>query len=790
VRSGFLGARGAPAARRLGFALLALALSASPALASVCALPGNDGSLSISGVVNTYFAAAAGTYGPASSSIALTDRQGAAPNIGPGDLVLVIQMQCATIDFSDSLAYGSGVNAEPASGYVDPVGSCLAGRHEYVRAGPGSSAGSLDLTGSPLQATYVQAVATTTTGRRAMQVIRVPQYQDLTLAGAVTASPWNGLTGGIVALDVAGTLDLNGQGVTVDGLGFRGGGGKTQAAGDTQQRFRWDDTTRHASKGEGIAGTPRFVSEKRSPDSGATAAITDLGALWGGYPTGTARTGDYARGAPGTAGGGGAYWSGSSDNGGGGGGGNGGPGGRGGAGWRSGGYGGILPDYSNLVDKKWGFGGSGFLAAGMTRVVLGGGGGAGDNNNNSVAAQSSGAAGGGIVMLRVGRLIGAGTLSARGARAADNPLNDGAGGGGAGGSVVVVAPLWEVTSLTVNAQGGRGGDAWPTGGAAHGTGGGGGGGVVITSGPATVDVVGGASGVTTTADSPPGGPAHGAEAGASGFASVVAAADDTPGSTAGYRCQIDLSLTKLASLIGPEPGDEVVYHLEITNLSPAPASGVQLGETLPAGLLVLTTSGCAEDPGGVPVCTVGTIPALATATVTVTAEVLGQPLGTVLTNSAGVAGDQADPNLADNSASVGITVSGLVLSKSVCNASAADCGDPVNFVTSLTGVPGDVLEYRVTFERFGPPVFDLELADDVPPEAVFVIDAYGPGQDVVVTCPDGSTGFVSTGPVSVVAFDLTDACALDTATRADGVTVSQALLPGQAGTFRFRVAIP
>jgi len=155
-----------------------------------------------------------------------------------------------------------------------------------------------------------------------------------------------------------------------------------------------------------------------------------------------------------------------------------------------------------------------------------------------------------------------------------------------------------------------------------------------------------------------------------------------------------------------------------------------------------------------------------------------------------VAGDQADPNPADNSDGVAITVSGLALSKSVCNASTTDCGDPANFTTSQTGVPGDELEYRVAFERFGPPVFDLELADGVPPEAAFVVDAYGAGRDVRVSCPDGSAAFVTSGATTAVAFDLADACVLDTATRADGVTVSEALLPGQAGEFRFRLTIP
>jgi hypothetical protein len=68
-----------------------------------------------------------------------------------------------------------------------------------------------------------------------------------------------------------------------------------------------------------------------------------------GYPgTGTTADFDFARGAPGNAGGGGQYFDGNYHNGGGGGGGNGGTGGRGAFGWRSAGWATVLSDYSNI----------------------------------------------------------------------------------------------------------------------------------------------------------------------------------------------------------------------------------------------------------------------------------------------------------------------------------------------------------------------------------------------------------------------------------------------------------
>ncbi len=607
----------------IGAGVLAALSSAGAAYAQVCAAPGSAGTAAISGVVNTYWTPADGTYS-GSGSIALGAQRGASASLAAGDLMLVIQMQCANIDASNTTAYGDGAAGEPASGYSTPASGCLAGRYQFVRAGAGSNGALLVLTGSPLLANYQQSPATATAGRRTFQVIRVPQYLSASLAGGVGAAVWDGASGGVVALDVAYGFDFAGQSIDVDGAGFRGGGGRARAVADAVERFRWDDDTRHAVKGEGIAGTPRFVSDKRTPVDGASGTVIDLGAGWGGYPTGTAQTGDYARGAPGNAGGGGAYWDGASDNGGGGGGGNGRAGGRGAAGWRNAGYAGVLADYSNIADKKWGFGGAGFAEYGVARLVLGGGGGGGDNNANSTAAQSSGAAGGGIVMLRADSLTGNGGISARGGRAADNPLNDGAGGGGAGGSVLVVATTWSA-ALGIDISGGRGGDAWTTGTTAHGNGGGGGGGVAVTSALAPVTLNGGAPGATNTAQGQPDGAAHGAQAGGDGRSVGIAPADDTPGTHVGRTCKADVQVTK-TNTPGSGPNDltddtvaagaAVSYSIVVSNAGPFPADNAVLRDPATLGLTCTTltcavTSGAATCPASPTVSTVQSVAGLA-----------------------------------------------------------------------------------------------------------------------------------------------------------------------------------
>ena len=396
---------------------LALGLAALNLQAQTCAVPGRDGGASVSGVVNTYYVPGNGTYSSGSTSMALGGATGAATAVAPGDLVVLMQMQCANINSSNTANYGAGDGT--GRGYTEP-GTCQAGRYEYVRAGAATTASSLDLRGNSLSGTYVQD-PTGIAGRRTFQVIRVPQHAALTLGGTVNAPYWNGNTGGVVVLDVAGNLNWNGQAIDVSGRGFRGGGAvfwDNVTFIDTDNPPDWVTTLAtmpHATKGEGIAGTPRFVYNQ-------SAGRQDLLAGWVGYSNG-----DHGRGAPGNAGGGGDNRDGGRDNGGGGGGGNGGIGGLGGYGWKSSSWNSTFT--ASDVDLR-GIGGGAFGSAAPHRVVMGGGGGAGGSNNaGNPPANSSGGAGGGIVIVRAGSMTGAGTVNADGADGQTQPVEDGAGGG-------------------------------------------------------------------------------------------------------------------------------------------------------------------------------------------------------------------------------------------------------------------------------------------------------------------------------------------------------------------------
>ena len=554
--------------------------------AQTCAVPGRDGTTGTSGTVNTYYTPASGTFNAASISIGLSSPRGAANAVAPGDLVVVMQMQCATLNTTNTSNYGAGNGT--GRGYTDPAGSCLAGRYEYVRAGAGTTATSLDLRGSSLSATFVQD-ASTATNRRTFQVIRVPQHASLTLTGALNAPYWNGSTGGVVVLDVTGTLNWNGQSIDVSGRGFRGGAAVRWLGavdGDTPpDHVATLASDQHATKGEGIAGTPRWVFNQE------TSLRLDNGATWGGYAAG-----DQGRGAPGNAGGGGDNRDGGRDNGGGGGGGNGGIGGFGGYGWKGAGWAGTFT--ATDVDLR-GIGGSAFAAPAPNRVVMGGGGGAGGSNNALVLddpVDSSGGAGGGIVIVRAGSMSGSGTINANGANGRTQPQNDGAGGGGAGGSVVLMSAGGGLGTVAVNVRGGAGGDSFLAGATAHAGGGGGAGGVVIRSGAATVSNTGSANGVTNTGDNPVGGAAHGATAGAGG--SNTAPADSSFNTRPSAQCLPQLTVTKtaLTPTVTTAAATSVSYTIVVSNSGGAAIGADLVDNTLPPGWTFSQTSGLTFAP--------------------------------------------------------------------------------------------------------------------------------------------------------------------------------------------------
>ena len=552
----------------------------APVVSVVCGTNTLTAGGTLTGTINTYFPGN-GTVAAGATSIPVGTSRGAGGTIAAGSLLLVIQMQDASINTSNSVLYGDGSTGQGFTTINN------AGNYEWVTATGAVAGGNVPITGAGagggLVFGYTSTASSATKGISTYQVVLVPQYTSATLGNLTTIS-WNGTTGGIIALDVAGQLNLGGGTAVVDGMGFRGGAGMqlTGGVGGNSTDYQFPGPANYtgaaengadAPKGEGVAGTSKFVEYNNTYNR----TIPGVG-----YPSGTAGTdGSMARGAPGNAGAGGTDSdpANNDQNAGGGGGANGGGGGFGGDSWNT-----------NL--SSGGEGGAPFPAT-IDRIAMGGGGGAGTrNNSDGDNLASSGSSGGGLIFIRADSLTGTGTLTANGANAYNGTANDAGGGGGAGGTIVVLAANGGEGGLTLQANGGNGGNAWQSQGYSlgnrHGPGGGGGGGVIFVSGaPASTSVAGGASGLTEN----PGVP-YGSTAGASGTSVSNATLGQVTGIQSSSLCTPDLTLTK--THVGNfTRGSAASYQIVASNVSPYGATTglVTVNDTLPLGISPSSASG-------------------------------------------------------------------------------------------------------------------------------------------------------------------------------------------------------
>jgi hypothetical protein len=712
-----------------------LALVATPAAANWCGTPGRDGSPTISGVVNTYYPGTASVAAGA-TSIPVGASTGAATPIAAGDLLLVIQMQDATIDTRNGTRYGDGANGAPGGGY-SAIGQ--SGKYEFVRATSAVSGGSVSIagaTGGGLANSYNYAALSDTSARKSYQVIRVPQYDQIILSGTVSALAWNGSTGGVVVFDVARRLTFSGGTVTASGLGFRGGGGRALAGGTGTNGDYVTAATNaaNASKGEGVAGTPRYVAGTSLVDN-----------LLEGYPGGS-----YARGAPANAGGGGTDGNPAANdqNTGGGGGGNGGPGGVGGYAWCS-----TAP---TGCPQTGGEAGVAVAELSVSRVTMGGGGGAGSTNNATGSPgsgfASSGAAGGGIVMIRAGELAGIGTVSADGASANSTVLNDATGGGGAGGAVLVSALSTVAgTSISANARGGDGGNN-TGGGAARGPGGGGGGGYVASSVTVSTSVTGGSAGTTQNGGSF--GSNYGATGGSGGNGIAITGAS-IPGMSSGGECTP--TVTKAFATAPVAVGATSRMSITVTNNNPTTSlTSLVFTDNYPSGLANTAspsaTKSCAT-AGTLNAAANGTSFAVSAATISAasscTYSVNTDPTTTGdKTNSlaagavTGNYGSYPVSSLAPASAVLTVTAP-LTIAKS-----SQTYSDPANGTTNPKAIPGGFVTYSVTVANPGSGTVDnnsIVIADPTPANlSLFVGNLVGSSGPVVFTDGSPSSGLTYT----------------------------------------------
>ncbi len=149
----------------------------------------------ISGVINHYVKVTQLGIGTCVDSIYVTSTA----SFSADDTVLIIQMKGATIDTTNTAAFGSIISYGNAGNYeIGIIGS----------VGPG-----VIVLKNTLARTYSIAGL--------VQLVRIPQYVNANVTGTLTCDPWNGNTGGILAFMASGTVTLNAN-VNVNGKGFRG----------------------------------------------------------------------------------------------------------------------------------------------------------------------------------------------------------------------------------------------------------------------------------------------------------------------------------------------------------------------------------------------------------------------------------------------------------------------------------------------------------------------------------------------------------------------------------------
>ncbi|MCX8080152.1 MAG: gliding motility-associated C-terminal domain-containing protein [Bacteroidia bacterium] len=458
-------------------------------------------------IVNSYYVvtanASAGT-----NSVTVASNAG----LAVGDLVMIIQMQGALLNAGkDSLFpdFNSSIPTNTTHGQINNYNN--AGNYEIhqINQLPNNTTVVFDC---PLTKNYLHLAK--------VQLVKIPRYTSLIVSspGNIVPAAWNGSTGGVVAIEVAGNCTLNATpSIDATGRGFRGGLRLNFSLTGTASVFGGDkygsllyiqggmkgesiggDTTRYkvyssmygrgamangggggcahnAGGGGGAnAGLLSIYSGSGIPVSGYNAAWNLESPGFSSHVSSGGGRGGYSFSSnnqnPNTVGPNNGSWGGDQRR-------------------NMGGFGGRPLDYS------------------IERLFLGGGGGAGHGNN---AQASSGGNGGGIVFLIVdGNLSGSGTILSNGANAQNTTLgcseNDGAGGGGGGGCVVLkIGGSFSMSSATpVSVKGGNGGNVafncFIPNSQCYGPGAGGGGGFFGTNitTPITVDISGGANGVVT-----------------------------------------------------------------------------------------------------------------------------------------------------------------------------------------------------------------------------------------------------------------------------------------------------
>lgn len=145
----------------------------------------------LTGVINAYLGAVGpSSVGATTLNVAASYRPGSPNAIAPGDLIMVIQMT------------GSG-----------------AGLYEYAIATSAPANGVMGVTGIGFFGGLVNSYG----ADGVFQIVRVPSYGDAAAKAGLAPLPFDGTTGGVLAMDVTGSLSIDAT-ISADGAGLTGPG--------------------------------------------------------------------------------------------------------------------------------------------------------------------------------------------------------------------------------------------------------------------------------------------------------------------------------------------------------------------------------------------------------------------------------------------------------------------------------------------------------------------------------------------------------------------------------------
>jgi gliding motility-associated-like protein len=378
----------------------------------------------IGGVVNTYYEITGvfATYVQAAAGEDLGALQA-------GDKVILMQM--------------SGVVVTSPPDYDNLLN---AGRYEML------SVKSVNNISKEIEFTVSLNLADYTSGEK-FQLIKIFESDYATVTSQLTATPWNGAKGGVVALVIFKKLTLNAN-INVNGQGFRGADPEPDYSAGCNP----------SAKLYFLTGTPNVAGRKgEGPVQISWDSLVGPGSIV-------------------TGGGGGIGWY---------------AGGGGGSHFGQGGAGGNQQQGCSPTTLSMGglaLNSTGFYST--NRVTMGGGG--GSSTQSATDAATAGGNGGGIVIILTDTLVSNGSLIQCNGESVSGTAQAGGGGGGGGGSILLDVNVF-VNPLNLSARGGNGGS---TGTLLTGAGGGGGGGIILYAGSTlspsiTYSVVGGIGGVAS-----------------------------------------------------------------------------------------------------------------------------------------------------------------------------------------------------------------------------------------------------------------------------------------------------